>query len=61
MRQTQTVDLQTADVQACGLADMFGTHGEGGGGGGGGGGGAWQGFRPEGEIPRRHSSNSRVY
>ena len=28
VRQTQTVDLQTADLQACGLADTFGTHGD---------------------------------
>ena len=43
VRQTQTADLQTpdlqtlqtrrlADLQTCGLADTFGTHGEGAGG-----------------------------
>ena len=39
VRQTQTADLQTvdlqtcrpADLQTCRLADTFGTHGEGGG------------------------------
>ena len=66
VRQTQTADLQTADLQTyrpadlqtcrladlqtCGLADTFGTHGEG------------RGIiAPAGSIPRRHSSNSRVY
>ena len=49
----QTADLQTcrlADLQTCGLAETFGTHGEGGGI-----------IAPAGSIPRRHSSNSRVY